>query len=190
MNNLQTSLDWLDKNKYQYSKSVILDERENDGKAELKLNSKNRLFAISLSHKDKIKIFKHKKVADWIVIEFLDKEKVNLHLFELKRTITINSWQKIKEQLKGAYQHSFLLRGLFEYKIDKIYGYSVYVNDNLTLSNTTNPIHLKNSLGNKKQTSAIDWNSDIINISNLDIEHRKIKLDLVGDIGKGDCEIF
>ena len=29
---------------------------------------------------------------------------------EIKRTITTSSWQKIKEQVKGAYEHSFTKR--------------------------------------------------------------------------------
>ena len=189
MNNL-SYLDWLDNNKYQFSQKVILDEKENDGKVKLELKSKNNLFAISLSHKDKIKIFKNQKVADWVVLEFLNENEVYLHLLELKRTITISSWQKIKEQLKGAYEHSFLLKGLFNYKIKEIFCYSAYVNDNLSLQNTTNPILLKNSLGNNIQTSAIDWSNETINIHDMSVSHKKIKLNLVGDIGKGVYNIW
>jgi len=189
MSNFSAVLNWIDKNKYQYSNKIVLDEKENDGKAELEIISKNRLFAISLSHKNKIKVFKNQKVADWIVVEFLNDNQINLHLIELKRTITTSHWQKIKEQLKGAYEHSFLLKGLFDYEINEIFCYSAYVYDKLNNLNTTNPVFLRNSLGNKSQTSAIDWNNDKINIHNLSVSHKKIKLKLIDDIGKEVYEL-
>lgn len=176
--------------KYKEGKSVSLEEKAKDGKAELEINSANTLFAISLSHKDSIKVFKHQKVADWIVLEFLDDthKRINLHLIELKKTITDSSWQKIKEQLKGAYEHSFLLKALFNYEIDKICCYSAFVYDKLTsnsIANTTNPILLKNSVGNKNMTSSIDWENDEVNITNQIINHKKIKLNLADEVGKG-----
>jgi len=172
---------------YSYGTNVVIDEKANDGKAKLELSSQNPLFAISLSHKMSIKVFKHQKVADWIVIEFLDEtfKSVNLHLIELKRTITDSSWAKAKEQLKGALEHSFLLKGLFEYKIEEIFCYTAYVNDNLSTRDTTNPVLLKNSLGNHQQSSSLDWNSNEINIHNKWLQHKKIQLELVGDTGKG-----
>lgn len=186
MSNFNKTCDWIDINKYQYSKEVILYEKENDGKAELKFSSKNKLFAISLSHKNKISVFKHQKVADWIVLEFLDDDHINLHLIELKKTITTANWQKIKEQLKGAYEHSFLLKGLFDYKINKIFCYSAYIHDKFDNVNTANLILLKNSIGNRSQTSAIDWNKNKISIHNLIVPHIKIKLQLGNDgIGQG-----
>ena len=180
--------------KYKVGKNIIVEEKAEDGKAELKLDSDNNLFAISLSHKDSIKVFKHQKVADWIILEFLDDtyKKVNLHLIELKRTITDGTWQKIKEQLKGAYEHSFLLKGLFDYEIGNIICYSAYIYDKLVstnLNNTTNPVLLKATLGNTAKTSSIDWNNDKINFHNLNIFHKKIKLDLDNDIGKGSFRI-
>lgn len=178
-------LNWLDKNKYQYSKKIILDEKENEGRAELVLSSKNNLFAISLSNKDRITVFKNKKVADWIVLEFVNEMEVNLHLIELKRTITASSWTKIKAQLKGAFEHSFLLKGLFNYEIKQIFSYSAYIYDKLDTINTTNPVLLKNSVGNKKQTSAIDWSNDRIEIHGIDVYHKKIELSLEDDIAKG-----
>jgi hypothetical protein len=185
MSDFNAILNWMDKNKYQYSTKIVLDEKENDGKVKLEIISKNKLFAISLSHKSKIKIFKNQKVADWIVVEFLIDKQINLHLIELKRTITTSSWQKIKEQLKGAYEHSFLLKGLFDYEINEIFCYSAYVYDKLNNINTTNPIFLKNSLGDKSQTSAVDWENNKINIHNLSVFHKKIVLELINDIGTG-----
>ena len=107
-------LKWISGNMYQYNTKVILNEKENDGEAELEFISNNKLFAISLSHKNKIKIFKHQKVADWIVIEFINQSLVNLHIIELKRTLRDSTWQKVKEKFKGALKNSFLLKGLFE----------------------------------------------------------------------------
>ncbi len=187
MNNFNKTRNWIDDRKYQYSKEVILYEKEKEGKAELKFISENNLFAISLSHKNKISVFKHQKVADWIVLEFLDDDYVNLHLIELKRTISTGRWQEIKEQLKGAYEHSFLLKGLFDYKINKIFCYSAYINDKFgNVENTANPVLLKNSVGNRSQTSAIDWNKNKISIHDLSVSHIKIKLKLdKNNIGQG-----
>lgn len=189
MFNYNEVLDILDK--YKDGKSFILEEKAEDGKAQLSINSDNKLFAISLSHKNNISVFKNKKVADWIVLEFLDDtfKNINLHLLELKRSITDSSWQKVKEQFKGAYEHSFLLKGLFDYKINNVICYSVFVYDKLKLETTTNPILLKASLGNNNKTSSRDWNSSAIMIHNMNISHIKIPLNLVNEIGRGSYKI-
>ena len=189
MFNYTEVLDILDK--YKDGKSFILEEKAEDGRAQLSIISDNNLFAISLSHKNNISVFKHKKVADWIVLEFLDEsfKNINLHLLELKRTITDSSWQKVKEQLKGAYEHSFLLKGLFDYKINDIVCYSAFVYDKLKLQTTTNPILLKASLGNNNQTSSTDWDNNTLMIHDMSIRHIKIPLTLDDEIGKGSCKI-
>jgi len=168
---------------------LVLEEKEDDGKAELAIVSNNYIFAISLSHQNKIKAFKHQKVADWIVLEFLNSKEVVLHLIELKRSIKTNSWQKIKEQFKGAYEHSALLKGLFDYEIKDVICYSAYVFDKLNLESTSNPILLKNSLGNDEYKSAIDWKKEKISMHNIDFLHVKIELNLENGIGKGCYQI-
>jgi len=180
--------------KYKNGKSFILDEKEDSGKIKLNINSNNNLFAISLSHKNSISVFKHNKVADWIVLEFLDDscQNINLHLFELKRTITDSSWQRIKEQFKGAYEHSFLLKGLFNYKINSVICYSAFIYDKLKLQNTPNPVSLRQSSGNNKKSSNLDWNNETVRFYNNKIQyikHKKISLILDGTTGKGSYTI-
>ncbi len=189
--NYNEVLNILQEDKYKNGNNFVLDEQEDNGKIELNINSNNNLFAISLSHKNSISVFKHKKVADWIVLEFLDDsfKNINLHLFELKKTINYSSWQKIKEQFKGAYEHSFLLKGLFNYKINSVICYSAFIYDKLKLQNTTNPTLLKKSLGNDKKSSSIDWNNKTIRLyNNKHIQHIKISLK-PGTTGKGSYEI-
>ena len=179
---------WLDENKYQYKHSVSLCETAKDGKAILHINSTNKLFAISLSHKGAIKVFKHKNVADWIVLEFLDYNEINLHLIELKRTITADKWEQVKKQFLGALQHSFLLQGLFGYNLKNVILYTAFVNNKFDIKNTTNPTLLKFSLGTNEKSSAVDWGKDKIMILNKRFQHKKIKLNLQEDIGVGEYE--
>ena len=191
MNNIKDTLKIFDKNKYQFDKEVNLYETTQDGRASLILKSKNTLFAISLSHKNKIVVFNHKQVADWIVVEFLDDHKINLHIIELKRTITETTWQKVKSQFLGAYEHSYLLKGVFNYEVNEILLYTAFVKDESNLLNTTNPVMLKSTNGSSDKTSAIDWTKDAIKIKEEEKEfkHVKIKLNLKKDISTGEYEI-
>lgn len=191
MNNIEYTLKIFDKNKYQFGNNVELTETAEDGEALLRLISKNNLFAISLSGNNRIVVFHHKKVADWIVVEFLNDNKINLHIIELKRTIRETAWQKIKEQFLGAYEHSYLLKGVFDSKINNILLYTAFVHDRLDTLNTSNPVTLKATNGNNNKTSALDWNKDTIKIKEQKFRHIKIKLNLdsSNDIGIGEYEI-
>lgn len=191
MNNIEYTLKIFDKNKYQFGNNVELTETAKDGKALLRLISKNNLFAISLSGKNKIVVFHHKKVADWIVVEFLNDNKINLHIIELKRTIKETKWQEIKEQFLGAYEHSYLLKGVFDSKINNILLYTAFVYDKLNTLNTPNLVTLKATNGNNNKTSALDWNKDTIKIKEQKFRHIKIKLNLDSSngIGIGEYEI-
>lgn len=178
-------------NQYKNGNIVFIDENAEDGKAELELSSHNLLFAISLSNKNRIKVFKHQQVADWIVIEFMDNEysNINLHIIEIKRTITESSWSKTKLQFKGGLEHSFLLKGLFDYKIKNIYLYTAYVNVRLHTTNTTNPALLKSTVGTYQQTSSVDWNNSQIHIDMGTFNHKKIELSLNENIAKGSYRL-
>ena len=178
-------------NQYKNGNIVLIDENAEDGKAELELSSHNLLFAISLSNKNRIKVFKHQQVADWIVIEFMDNEysNINLHIIEIKRTITERSWSKTKLQFKGGLEHSFLLKGLFDYKIKNIYLYTAYVNVRLHTTNTTNPALLKSTVGTYQQTSSVDWNNSQIHIDMGTFNHKKIELSLNENIAKGSYRL-
>jgi len=178
-------------NQYKNGNIVLIDENAEDGKAELELSSHNLLFAISLSNKNRIKVFKHQQVADWIVIEFMDNEysNINLHIIEIKRTITESSWSKTKLQFKGGLEHSFLLKGLFDYKIKNIYLYTAYVNVRLHTTNTTNPALLKSTVGTYQQTSSVDWNNSQIHIDMGTFNHKKIELSLNENLSKGSYRL-
>jgi len=191
MNNIEYTLKIFDKNKYQFGNNVELTETAENGKALLRLISKNNLFAISLSGNNRIVVFHHKKVADWIVVEFLNDNKINLHIIELKRTIKETKWQEIKEQFLGAYEHSYLLKGVFDSKINNILLYTAFVYDKLNTLNTSNPVTLKATNGNNNKTSALDWNKDTIKIKEQKFRHIKIKLNLDSSngIGIGEYEI-
>jgi len=191
MNNIEYTLKIFDKNKYQFGNNVELTETAEDGEALLRLISKNNLFAISLSGNNRIVVFHHKKVADWIVVEFLNDNKINLHIIELKRTIKETKWQEIKEQFLGAYEHSYLLKGVFDSKINNILLYTAFVYDKLNTLNTPNLVTLKATNGNNNKTSALDWNKDTIKIKEQKFRHIKIKLNLDSSngIGIGEYEI-
>jgi len=189
MNNIKDILKIFDKNKYQFDKEVNLYETTQNGRASLILKSKNTLFAISLSHKNKIVVFNHKQVADWIVVEFLDNNKINLHIIELKRTITETTWQKVKSQFLGAYEHSYLLKGVFNYEVNEILLYTAFVKDESNLLNTTNPVMLKSTNGSSDKTSAIDWTKNVIKIKEQKFRHIKIELNLDKKVGIGEYEI-
>ncbi len=174
-------LEWLDKNKYYYNTTIILKEKEESGKTELEFSSRNRLFGISLSKSNRISVFKRQKVADWIIIEFLDNNsRINLHIVELKRTVDEWSWLKIKKQFEGALQHSYLLKGLFSYEINGINFYTAYVNDNLKPETTPNPVNLKDIL---------DWGRERIIVLGRQFLHKEIKLELEDGVAKGIYKI-
>ena len=173
-------LEWIGKNHYKKSNEVVVEEKEEQGRAEVVFRSDNELMYISLSRNNSLKYINYNEVADGTVVEFLDESSVNLHVVECKKTITEQKWEKVKRQLKGGLVNSFGLCGLLNKSISKVVFYTAFREDKLDSINTTNPVLLKATIGTKQKTSAIDWNSSKVSILNKDFEHIKIKLDSDG----------
>jgi len=168
-------LGWIDPNHYEYGNSVKVIEKESAGNAEIIISSLNKLMRINISHKNKLNYLKKRKVADSVVCKFLGDE-LELHIIECKRTVALSSWSDVKEQFEGALLHSFALCGILGKNISNVIFYTAFSREKFDYINTADPVFLKNTIGTKEKTSAIDWGSDKINILDRKFKHTKIQL--------------
>ena len=173
-------LSWFDTNHYSYDKKVKVVENNEDGRAEVDFKSEEILFKISCSEKNRLEYLKQRKVADASIFKFTDEDKVDLHVVECKKTLRDSDWAKAKKQFEGGLINSYGVCGILGKRINNIFFYTAYREERLSYTNTANPVLLKNTLGNKDLTSAIDWGRGRVSIIDRQFEHRKIKLDESG----------
>lgn len=145
-----------------------------------------------LEHK-KLQYFKNKHCADYVIFEFATSGW-RIHIFELKRTVGVDEWQKIKNQFAGALQNALALAGVLGIQTDirELALYTVYRNDKL--NDAANPgklrYHMNMNGSQAKNPGCQDWNEKKIVLDfaeDISVEHHKIKLDI--ENGTGECEL-
>jgi len=174
-------LKWLDPNHYEYSnKKVIVRETAEDGKAEVCCNVSNFALKIDLGKKNRVHYLRRQNVADGVIFEFIESEKVIIHIIECKRTIKKEIWKKAKEQFEGALLNSLGLMGILGLSdIHNVIFYTAYRNDSIS------SVNLRNAPGNPSPVK--DWIEDKISVLSLSqAAHRKIELN---SEGKGNISI-
>lgn len=172
---------FLDKNLFVESDTEFeLQEKIHEGRANLTCTLAHYSIAFSNVDDNKFPYIKHKKCADALVFTKLDNDNWSLKVIEFKRTISINSWEKSKEQFKGAILNSLVISGFLGIqKFATIEVYSAFREDKLTVKDTNNPVLLKQYVGMPPQDKLEDWKNDYVRIDfiNQKLPLKKINLD-------------
>ncbi len=145
----------------------------------------------------KIKIFKHKRVADYCILQPLANGKWKLNVIEIKKSVSTKRWnKKIKLQFRGAYLYALTLIEILDIDIEDVKFITVYNKDNIT--NAINMTELKAGINNIDDSENDDWLNDYYFLENIEgikvkYEHKKHPLEIVkiGDkeIVKGELRL-
>lgn len=176
-------------------KQFILTEKNEEGVAELCIETHYPGVLFRNLEKKKLEYFKNNKCADYILFENRGKSWI-LHVFELKRTVTDSKWEEvIKNQFRGAMQNALAIAGFMGISIkpSQIRLYTAYRIDRI--DNEANPVKLRLSLQEKnlkgKISKTSDWDKEKVQIDYLDctcLRHTRIALE--PESGKGKIIIL
>lgn len=168
---------WFDPNYYERSNSKFT-VKENG--LELDCNVGNDSLKFCLESKSRLKYLKRKNVADVIILEFVEPEKIRLHIIECKTTVRSDGWIHIKKQFEGALLNILGVLGvlkLSEANIERIIFYTAFKEDKAS-SKQVQPVLLR-----KYKKQIYEWENDAIAILSLsNATHKKIQLDSSGKI--------
>lgn len=145
----------LDRNLRMADVVIRVTETAEDGAGTLSLTMRERSLGLRL--KRTIPWLSERKCADGIVFEFLP-ERLVLHLVELKKQIKLDEWNKMRDQIRGAYHNALAVAGVLELaSIDEIRVHVAYTTDLVTARESAVPSSLKQGLGRKPSVGARDW---------------------------------
>ncbi len=131
----------------------------------------------------KIKIFKHKKVADYCVLQPLGSGKWKLNVIEIKKSVSTKRWnKKIKLQFRGAYLYALTLMEILDIDIEDFK--FITVNNKDSITSPDNIAELKAGINKIDNCIIDDWLNDYYILENIDggkvkCEHKKCQLELV-----------
>ena len=166
-------------------------ETKKAGSADLTVQIQNPSILFTKLEDKKLGYFINQCCADSVLFEYKN-EKWVLHIFELKRSVERNAWDKIKTQFQGAIQNAYALAGVLgiEFDMKNIHVYTVYRNDKF--NQQANPVKMREAMHEKKVvdeeyvTAKKEWNAESITLEVTEVYeclHTKIKLDV--DTGMG-----
>lgn len=186
---VQKRLALLDINLVKQSDSEFhLTEKDEAGIADLHVYVEDNCILFCNLEKKKNEYLLVKSCADYVLFQVTDNVG-KLYVFELKRTISESSWEKIKHQFEGAMQNALALAGLLGIEMDlrNTQLFSVFRNDKL--NDFSNPakqrlyMHEHRNLSQKHK----DWNDEKIKFEFLDsmlCTHKKIQLHIEDGTGE------
>ncbi|MGP3560182.1 hypothetical protein [Geobacillus sp. BK01] len=182
------SLKYLEKSFYEKTGekggTLYVREQETSGEAQLTLRCSNETVVFSIKPNSGFPYFRTKNTPDGIV--FVKREELHweLHIFECKKTVREDNWEKVKRQFEGGLLHAHMLRGLLNLPpFSKICVYTVYRHDRL-LTKSPNPSLLRQPVGKAvKKLPYMDWNDRCLFILENEVPHHHIQLD---DSGQGE----
>ena len=188
---VQKRLELLDKNLVKQSDCDFhLTEKDEAGKADLHLFINGSCVLFCNLEKKRTEYLLLKNCADYVLFKITDC-KGKLYIFELKRTISPSSWEKIKLQFQGAMQNALALAGLLGIEIDlqQTQLFSVYRNDKL--NDFSNPAKQRLNMHERGSKSHLedntDWNKNDLTFDFLDTitcTHQKIQLNIENGTGE------
>lgn len=154
-----------------------------EGQADLTIQLNTQCILIRKLEKNKPEYFRNKKCADYVLFECIG-ECWKAHIFEMKRTVKIDTWEtEIKKQFQGAMQNILAFSGILGIEIQDIVLHTVYRNDKINDMTNLVKQHLPM---HRKDRRRMDWNDRSIALDFLDrkhFRHEKIKLDV--ETGEG-----
>lgn len=164
------------------SEQLTLEEKIEDGKANLVCDLTNYSIAFLNADKNIVGYFKNQKCADAIIFQKVNDTDWKLIIIEFKKTISIKNLTKSIDQFKGAIHNALALAGILgieEFKCIEVY--SAYRHEKISSDKSENVVTQKNINIRKliKQWEEQKVNFDFINSS---IYYGRIELD---DLGAG-----
>lgn len=168
------------------SEKLILEEKIEDGKANLVCDLTNYSIAFLNADKNIVGYFKNHKCADAIIFQKIDNNDWKLIIIEFKKTLSIKNLAKSIEQFKGAVHNALALAGILgieEFKCIEVY--SAYRNEKISSDKSENVVIQKDVNIRKliKQWEQQQVNFDFINSN---VYYGRIELD---DLGVGCIRI-
>jgi len=98
-----------------------------------------------------------KSCGDSIIFEF-NHNIVHLHLLEMKSRITLNTWQKAKVQIHGAYLNALAMSGVLGIgDFGSVTVHIAYKEDSLHSNFNATPVVLKVGLGDHGSVDVGEW---------------------------------
>ncbi len=173
-------------------RQMQLTEKEEQGAASLKLILQYPCILFCGLEKKKLQYFKNQKCSDYVLFEFA-KDHWLLHIFELKRSVGVSEWERIKKQFLGALQNALALAGVLHIEMDlnDVYVYTVYRNDKINHMANTVKARLRMHEPNRfMQKETGGWNEKELAVDFLgrrSLVHQKIKLDI--ESGEGSFQL-
>ena len=168
----------------QKSATCLCLTEKGEGQADLKVHLNSECILIRNLEKNKLEYFRNKKCADYVMFERAN-DTWKVHIFEMKRTVKEETWEKeIKQQFCGAMQNVLAFSGVLGIEIEDIVLHTVYRNDKINDMANSIRQHLGVYDKNKSKT---DWNDGEISLGFLDrqkFRHYKIKLNIETGEGK------
>lgn len=181
---LQDRLGIIEQTLVEVSNGCLHLTEKGDGQADLKLQLRGKCILIRNLEKNKPSYFSNKKCADYVLFEERNA-KWNVHIFEMKRTVSYETWENnIKMQFHGAMQNALAFSGVLGIDIENIVLHTVYRNDKV--NDIANP-EKQHPITHSKTRQNTDWNDNEITLEFLDrncFRHDKIKLDIATGNGE------
>ena len=168
------------------SDQLILEEKKEDGRANLVCDLTNYSIAFLNADKNIVGYFKNQKCADAIIFQRINESDWKLIIIEFKRTLSIKNLTKSIDQFKGAIHNAIALAGILgieEFKCIEVY--SAYRNEKISSDKSENVVIQKDVSIRKliKQWEKQQVKFDFINSSAY---YGRIELD---DLGEGCIRI-
>ncbi|MCQ4088651.1 hypothetical protein [Saccharibacillus sp. JS10] len=186
---------------------VTIEEKGNDGKANLTLNFKTHPYKkriqLLLEHDPWLRYTERaKRCADGVIIEYdaTSPYAASIYIFELKRTIDFTKWSKVKTQFEGATLRALSFCTTIGLKPSEIRFHTVFSYDKIlqkeieileAQQRVTGLIALKSLTGfNNREVR--EWNQTTvapIEGSNLRLSHQHIQLQEISQTGIGKFDL-
>lgn len=174
----------------QKNEETYLEEKSEEGRAELQCKVKNNAIVIKRPEKNVLPYLDSQKkgarqCADVFIFIFNENSQDwELHIIEFKKTINMTTLGKSKAQLRFGIYNARALAAFLGFEILKVVLYSGYQNDNISSIEDATLIQLRmgNNAENVRKIS--EWKKGICTLNvdeeNVKYEHKKIKLDKSG----------
>lgn len=144
---------------------VVIEEDAADGKVSLTLKVSRRCLALHKADKRSVGFLKNQSVADCIILELHNGEAVALHIFELKKSITVRSWKKTLSQFEGAFHNALGLLGILGLDFpENILFYSAFSRNRLDSAPTLRKTESGNP-GVEDARNVMSWQKNRIDIA-------------------------
>ena len=161
---------------------LVVRESEESGEAELTLHLARNGVLFQYPHNNNF-IFSNKKRADGIL--FLQRENDwDVMIVELKKTVKLKEWMKIKEQWHGAWLHALALSGVLEAPFPQPPRFLVAYRKDGIDENAPDPVLLKSP---EYTRAFIEWREGHAALNEIgEVTFEKARLD---EAGRGSLHI-